>query len=263
MMCSLVEGDYHSPNWVLRLREQGLLHTCEVSLFAREALLRGLREVCRVDIGLRSRLRGEFGRGRATAVKQRLSFGSVVAHVLLGDLGGLRSMLARNLAYLLGLAVEHFGALLHVVVDQLLVGSVDERRYEQNSSSNQGKTPIGNDLRQEVREKSTDCGKSGNGNILGEQNTLSLDDEEVDKLVYIANGAIQGLTGYSVILARSKLRCKSVAKKIFSGDFGEHGNTEGHPCELEEVPDDVKVSNGEDQGNNTSVGNSRRSRIAP
>lgn len=65
------------------------LHARHINLFRLEVLLGRLGEVRLLDVGLGSRLRGGLGGGRATTVKQTLSLSCVVAHVLLGNLGGV------------------------------------------------------------------------------------------------------------------------------------------------------------------------------
>lgn len=65
-------------------------------------------------------------------------------------------MFAGDLTQLLGLAANQIGTLLNVLVDELLVGGVNEGCQEQGSSSNQGKTPVGNNLGQEIGEESSD-----------------------------------------------------------------------------------------------------------
>ena len=82
-----------------------------------------------------------------------LSLGSVVTDVLLGDLGGLGSVLAGNAAQLLGLRVNHIRGLLQVVVNQLLVGGVNERGKEGDGGCDESQAPVGNNLDQVVREE--------------------------------------------------------------------------------------------------------------
>lgn len=55
-------------------------------------------------------------------------------------------MLARDGAQLLGLAVDKVLGLLELVVNELLVGSVDQRSEEDNSGGNERKTPVRDNL---------------------------------------------------------------------------------------------------------------------
>lgn len=47
-----------------------------------------------------------------------------------------------------------------------------------------------------------------------------------------------------------------MTKDGLSCSLGEHSGAQGHPCELEDVSGDIKVSSSDDQGNDAGVGNS-------
>lgn len=96
---------------------------------------------------------------------------------------------------------------------------------------------------------------NGSRDVLSKKDALSLNDEEVDEFMNITDGGINSLTGQRVVLAGSQLRCKAVTEDGLSSNLGEHGSAQDHPCELEEVSDNVKVSNGKDYGNDAGVGN--------
>lgn len=87
------------------------------------------------------------------AAEQLLGLGSVVAHVLLGDLSGLCGVGASNLPKLLGLCSHDVLRILKVVVDQLLVGGVDQGDREQQSSGEERKSPVRDDLNEPVGEE--------------------------------------------------------------------------------------------------------------
>lgn len=108
---------------------------------------------------LLGRLGGDV-RGSRVASEHRLSLGSVVAHVLLGDLGGVRGVLAGNLAELSSLGVDNVRGLLEVVVDELLVAGVDQRDKEEGGRGNQSKAPVGDNLDQVVGEEGSDTSLS-------------------------------------------------------------------------------------------------------
>lgn len=63
-------------------------------------------------------------------------------------------MFGSDLAQLLGLAANEVGTLIHILIDELLVGGVNEGCQKQDSRSNQSKTPVGNNLGQEIGEES-------------------------------------------------------------------------------------------------------------
>lgn len=96
----------------------------------------------------------------------------------------------------------------------------------------------------------------GGCEVLHKQNTLSLDDEEVDELVDVANSAVQGLARDCVILARTELRCKTIAKNQLTSHLGSDSDAEGHTGQLERPSDDIEVARGKDQGNDGGVCNS-------
>lgn len=92
----------------------------------------------------------------AGTLNQRLGLGSVVTHILLGDLGGLLGVLLRDGAELGSLGVDDLAGMLELAVNELLVGGVDERGEEDDGCGNHGKTPVGNDLDQVVRDEGTE-----------------------------------------------------------------------------------------------------------
>ena len=116
-----------------------------------KVLLRGGREVRRVR-SARS-LRG----GRPSSDKL-LGLGSVVTDILLRKLGSLCCVLGSNLSKLLTLGVDDIAGLLQVVVDELLVGLVNEGRKEDDGGGDQGKAPVRDNLDKPVGDKSTDGG---------------------------------------------------------------------------------------------------------
>lgn len=70
---------------------------------------------------------------------------------------------------------------------------------------------------------------SGNTNVLGKENALSLNDKEVGELVNITDHAVDGVAGDGVVSARAKLRGKAVTEHKLAGGLGGDGNSEGHP----------------------------------
>lgn len=105
----------------------------------------------------RSGLGMSLGRGRPAA-DQLLGLGGVVAHVLLGDLGILSGSLLCGLTQLGSLSADDVGGLAEVLVDELLVGLVDERGEEEDGGGDQGKSPVGNDLDKVVGDEGSESG---------------------------------------------------------------------------------------------------------
>lgn len=120
-------------------------------LLSLEVLLGSSREIRLGNSGLSA----DLGGCRA-ATDELLGLGSVVAHVLLGELGGVRSVSSSNHLELLSLGVENLGGILNVVVDELLVGSVDQREGEEHGGAKEGESPVGNNLDEPVREEGRD-----------------------------------------------------------------------------------------------------------
>lgn len=69
----------------------------------------------------------------------------------------------------------------------------------------------------------------------------------------VANQSIEGLSRNSVVLAGPELSRKTIAKDGLSGELGKDSDAQRHPCELEGVSDNIKVSNHEDQRDDGSI----------
>lgn len=96
-----------------------------------------------------------------STLDQGLSLGGVVAHVLLGNLGGLLGVLLDQGADLLGLVIDNLTSVLDLAVDKLLVGGVNERGEEDDGGGDESKTPVRNNLDQVVRDEGAE------GNLAG------------------------------------------------------------------------------------------------
>lgn len=161
------------PSWNVPMSclssNQGLLLTLVLysrlgrsdRLVVLEILLGSRREVSVADaangLGLgggRGRS-GGLGAGLAT-LQQLLGLGGVVSHVLLGHLSGLGGVRACNLSELLGLGTDNVLRVLNVVVNQLLVGGVDQRHGEEEGGGEKRKSPVRDDLDKPVGEESAD-----------------------------------------------------------------------------------------------------------
>lgn len=126
-----------------------------------EVLLRGRREIRLLERASRLADRGGRLRGGRRSIglattEHLLRLGGVVAHKLLGHLGGVGRVRTSNFLELLGLSADDVLRVLEVSVDQLLVGGVDERNSEEQGGSKQGKTPVWDDLNEPVREEGAD-----------------------------------------------------------------------------------------------------------
>lgn len=187
------------------------------------------------------------GRGRA-ATDHVLDLASVVTGVLLAKSSKLISLLLSGVADLSSLSVDDFGGVLEVLIDELLVGSVDEGNKESNGGAKDGKTPVGNKLDKEVGDEGRKTGlgqcqlrpqrglargcqsyNSGDANVFGKENALTLDDEKVDELVNVANNAVNGVAVDGVVAARTELRSNTIVQDKLASNLGTDGNSESHP----------------------------------
>lgn len=93
--------------------------------------------------------------------------------------------------------------------------------------------------------------------VLGKQNALSLNDEEVDELVDVANNGVQGFLGNSVVAAGTELGDKAAVEEDLSGRFGGNGGEQGQPSDLEGPAEQIEVPNREDERHRGRIGDGR------
>lgn len=102
-----------------------------------------------------------------------------------------------------------------------------------------------------------------NSNILDEENTLRLNDEEVDKLVDVRGEGIECRLGNGIILLWAKLRSKPGGQDWLSSNLSQHSHSQCHICNLECVSEDIEISGSEDKRDNGGEGNAGGSGIVP
>lgn len=90
--------------------------------------------------------------------------------------------------------------------------------------------------------------------VLGKENALSLNDEEVHKLVDVANNGIKGLLGNSVVPARANLGSETAVQQGLANNLSSKGDAQHHPGKLEAPSDDIQISHGEDEGSDGAIG---------
>ena len=95
--------------------------------------------------------------------------------------------------------------------------------------------------------------------VLNKHYPLSLDDEEVDQLVDVANNNVQRLPGNRVVLARAELRGQSRVDGHLTGHLCGDGDAKHHPGELETPSENIQVARREDDGDDECISNSRSS----
>lgn len=112
---------------------------------------RGIRSRCGRDSGLRlGRQLGGFG-AAAGAADVLACLGCVVGRILFHGVGGASGMLTSQVFDLVCLGIHNVGSVCNLVVNDFLVGDVDEGSQVQNRGTDQGETPKRNNLDQPIR----------------------------------------------------------------------------------------------------------------
>ena len=132
-------------------------------------------------------------------------------------------MLAGQFLDLVCLRADSIGSFSQVGVDELLVVDVDQRSDEDDRCADDGQTPERYDLDEPVREEGGSAGSKRDGDVLGEKDTLELDDEEVDELLEVLQNNFQSLTGDCVVAFRAEGRGKALREDKLAGRFSYSG----------------------------------------
>lgn len=172
-------------------------------------------------------------------------------------------MLASHLTHLRSLGIDDLGELLDLAVDQFAVGGVDEGAEEEDRGADEGEAPERDDLDEVVGEEGGEEGRAGCEDVLGEEEALRLDDEEVDQLVQVAGHRIQRRLGQGVVLPRPNLRRESRIEQRAPRHLGRDSNTKRHPRQLESIAQQIEVARCEDEDHSRGVGEGRRARVLP
>lgn len=214
---------------------------------------------------------------------ERLGLGSIIAQVLLCDLSGLFSVLSDKAADLMSLVIDDLAGVSKLAVDELLVGGIYERSEESDRGSNQGQSPVGNNLDEVVRDEGSESslvvgslaersdaiapgalGHAGfkvetysnrNPDVLGKQNALGLDDEKVDDVGNIAHEGFQSLLGNGIVLARAELGCETIVENKLSSNLSGNSDAKSHPGELQTVTNKIEIPKRENERDRGSIGN--------
>lgn len=96
--------------------------------------------------------------------------------------------------------------------------------------------------------------RGGGGDVLGKQDTLGLDDDEVDELVDITKNGVKSLAGDGVVAAGTELAGKASVHDRLASDLSGDGDAEDHPREPEAPSQHIQVPNREDGGDDGEVG---------
>lgn len=97
----------------------------------------------------------------------------------------------------------------------------------------------------------------GDGNVLGEEDALRLDAEEVQKFVNVTSHALDSLTRDCVVTAGTKLAGEAGAEYGLTNDLGSDCGSENITGKLQTAPNNIKVSNRKDESNDGGISDSR------
>ena len=146
-----------------------------------------------------------------------LSLGGVVPSILLHARRGTVGVVVGHILHLACLGVDDLGGVGQVGVDELLVVDVDQRAKVGQRGSDEGQAPEGDDLDQPVGEEGGGAGGDGDVDVLGEEDPLEFDDEEVDELFNVFERGFQGLPGDGVVAFGAEGRGKALGEGQLAG----------------------------------------------
>jgi hypothetical protein len=187
-------------------------------------------------------------------------------------------VVAGELLDLLGLLVDNVGSVGKMMVNEFLVGLVNQGTEEKNRCRDECQTPQWDDLDEVVGEESTEesleiisrfwqreqgAYSAGSKDVLSKDDALSLDNKEVDELVNITDERVKSLFGDCVVFSGSELRGQTLAQEKLPTSLSQDGNPQSHPCQLECVSKNIKISSSEDEKDDGSVCNAGGTGILP
>jgi hypothetical protein len=144
---------------VRELRGCGIDSGGRIQLLLESGGGRDLRSLCGLD-GVLGRRRGKLGllsrngllglvnllARRSLATEKVLDLAAVVASVLLADVRDLFHLLRSDTLDLGSLGVDEFRSVVELLVNQLLVGRIDQGNNEGDSGTDDSKSPVRNKL---------------------------------------------------------------------------------------------------------------------
>jgi len=167
---------------------------------------------------------------------QLLSLLGVLSGVLLHCLRGAASVLSRKVFHLVGLLVDDVAGIVDVVVNELLVLDVDKWSKEDDTVRNQGKAPQRHPLDEPVADERGNAGlqivryphiicregctyTNSNPDVLREEDSLKLDNEEIEQLTEIVCEALEGVLRDYEVLPRPNPRRQTAAESSMSDNL--------------------------------------------
>ena len=113
---------------------------------------------------------------------EALSLGGVVPSILHHARRGTIGVVVGHILHLGCLGIDNLGRVGQVGVNDFFVVDVDQWAKVGQRGSDEGQAPEWDDLDQPVGEEGSGAGGYGDINVLGEEDPLKFDDEEVDEL---------------------------------------------------------------------------------
>jgi len=162
------------------------------SLSSRDKVLLGRSREVLGAVRRSGRLGGLGGGGASPGISNYfLGLGGVVTSVGLDGRGGARGVVGSKLLDLGGLGIDNLGDVVELLVDDFLVVDVDQGCEVDARDTDQGEAPEGNELDEEVGEQRDEEGSDSDSDILGVEDSLELNDEEVDELLDILERSLK------------------------------------------------------------------------
>lgn len=144
-------NDRFCGNWAL-----GFSNLLQIGLLGRGNGKLGL-----LDRGSRGRLFGRRNRrgwGGAATTQHLLNLSSVITSVLLAHGGDVIGLLLGDASKLGSLSIDCIRSVLEVVINQLLVGGVNQGHEEGYRGGNNGKAPVRHELYEMIRKEGSHTG---------------------------------------------------------------------------------------------------------
>lgn len=127
--------------------------------------------------------------------------------------------------------------MLDLRVNEFLVAGVDQWHQEDDTGGEEGKAPGWKKLDKEIAEQSDEEGlwlsveksstddetayRAGDDHILGQNNALHFNHEEVDQLFDVVHGGFESFLGNCVVFSRSNFSCRTGTDGQFGSQLGQ------------------------------------------
>lgn len=100
-------------------------------------------------------------------------------------------------------------------------------------------------------------------NVLSKDNTLRLNNKEVDELMNITQSGIQSLLWKSVVLSWANLGGETMGEQSLASNLSNNRDTQGHPCKLEGITKNIEITSSKYEDDSCKVGNAWGTWVVP